>query len=83
MDWKHSNFYKFDQSKFDLPELQKFEIKYGREGFEEGNNFLHRKFFRFEMDFELKLEEVKVYFWFRKLIKIARDGLKIQEFVWR
>jgi hypothetical protein len=33
-----------------LPELEKFEIKYGCAGFEEGNNFLHRNFFRFEMD---------------------------------
>jgi hypothetical protein len=41
--------------------LKIFEIKYGREGFEEGNNCLHTKFFRFEMDFELKFGEVKVY----------------------
>jgi hypothetical protein len=40
----------FDRSKKDLPELEKFEIKYGCEGFEEGNNFLHRNFFRFDMN---------------------------------
>jgi hypothetical protein len=38
-----------------LPELKKFETKYGCEGFEEWNNFLHRNFFRSEMDFELKI----------------------------
>jgi hypothetical protein len=34
--------------------------KYGFEGFEERNNFLHRNFFIFEMDIELKFREVKV-----------------------
>jgi hypothetical protein len=37
-------------SKNDLPELEKFEIKYGYEGFEERNNFIHRNFYRFELD---------------------------------
>jgi hypothetical protein len=32
-----------------VPELEKFEIKYG---FAERNNFLHRNFFKFEVDFE-------------------------------
>jgi hypothetical protein len=41
------NFPNFDQSKFDLPELQKFEINYGFEDLEKMNNFLHRNFFRF------------------------------------
>jgi hypothetical protein len=36
--------------------------------------------FRFEMDFELKIQEFKVCFDFRKLIKIARIEPKIQEF---
>jgi hypothetical protein len=49
-----SNHFKFDQPKRDLPELEKFEIKYGCEGFEEGNNVIHRNFLRFEMDYELK-----------------------------
>jgi hypothetical protein len=35
------------------------------------------------MDVELKNWEVKVYLGFRKLIKIARNGLKIQELEWR
>jgi hypothetical protein len=35
------------------------------------------------MDFELKIWEVKVCFLFRKLIKIDRNGPKIQEFAWR
>jgi 4-amino-4-deoxy-L-arabinose transferase-like glycosyltransferase len=32
--------------------LKNFQIKYGFERFEERNNFLHRNFFRFEMDFK-------------------------------
>jgi hypothetical protein len=45
--------------------------------------FIHRNFFKFEMGFELKFGEVNIYFDFRKLIKIARNGLKIQKFAWR
>jgi hypothetical protein len=52
----------FDLFKKDSPELKIFEIKYGCEGFEERNNFIHRNFFRFEMDSELKIWEFKVYF---------------------
>jgi hypothetical protein len=37
---------------------QKIEIKYCVEGFEEGNNFLHRNFFKFKVDFERKIREV-------------------------
>jgi hypothetical protein len=44
-------------SKKDLPELKKFEIKYGFEGFEERNNFLYRNIFRFEVDFEWKFRK--------------------------
>jgi hypothetical protein len=58
-DSNHSN---FDRFKKDLPELKIFEIKYGCEAFEEINHFLHSNFFRFEMDFELKSWEAKVYF---------------------
>jgi hypothetical protein len=43
--------------------LEKFKIVYGCEGFEYQNNFLHRKFFRFEINFELKFGEIKVCFW--------------------
>jgi hypothetical protein len=32
--------------------LEKFQIKYGMEGFEERDNFLHRNFFGFELNFE-------------------------------
>jgi hypothetical protein len=60
----------------DLPSPKKFEIKYGCEWFEEGNNFLHRNFFRFKMDFELKFEESRSIFYCRKLIKITTNGLK-------
>jgi hypothetical protein len=49
----------FDRSKKGLLELDFFEIKYGFEGFDE-RNFLHRNFFRFEMDFELKSREVSM-----------------------
>jgi hypothetical protein len=47
----------FDRSKNDFPELKNFEIKYGREGFEERNSFLHRNFFIFEMKFGLRFQE--------------------------
>jgi hypothetical protein len=52
----------FDRPKKDIPELKKFEIKYGFELCEERNNFIHRNFFRFEIKFELKIWEVHVYF---------------------
>jgi hypothetical protein len=42
--------------------LKQIEIKYGCEGFEERNNFLHKIFFISKIDFELKIWEVKVYF---------------------
>jgi hypothetical protein len=48
---------KFDRPKNDISELEKFEIKYGCEGLEEGNNFLHRNFFKFEIDFKWKFRE--------------------------
>jgi hypothetical protein len=32
--------------------LENFQVKYGIEGFEERDNFIHRNFFRFELDFE-------------------------------
>jgi DNA modification methylase len=41
--------------------LKKIETKYGYDGFKERNNFLHRNFFIFRIDFELKIWEVKVY----------------------
>jgi hypothetical protein len=40
--------------------LEKFEIKYGFEGFDERNNFLHMNFSRFELDFKLKFRESNV-----------------------
>jgi hypothetical protein len=52
----------FGQPKKNLPELKKIEIKYGCEIFEERNNFLHRNFFRFKMDFELTIWEFKICF---------------------
>jgi hypothetical protein len=70
-------------SKKGLPELKKVEMKYDFEGFAQRGNFLHRNFFRFEMSFELKFGESRSIFDFRKLIKIARNRLKIQEFAWR
>jgi hypothetical protein len=71
-------------SKRVLTKLEKFEIKYGFEGFAEGNNFLHRNFFGFKMGSELKFWELKVCFFdFRKLIKIDRNGPQILKFAWR
>jgi hypothetical protein len=49
---KQSNFSKYELSKFDLLELQKFGIKYRFEDLKEMNNFLHRIFFRFGMGFK-------------------------------
>jgi hypothetical protein len=49
--------FKFDRLKKDLPKIKKFEIKYGFEGFEEWNNFIHRNVFRLEMFVELKIWE--------------------------
>jgi hypothetical protein len=43
-----------------IPELKQFEIKYGREVVEEGNNFLHMNLFRFKMDLDLKIWGNKV-----------------------
>jgi hypothetical protein len=64
----------FDRLKKELPNIENFEIKYG---FAEWNNFLHRNVFRFEMYFELKnLGSQGHVFYFRKLNKIARSGLK-------
>jgi hypothetical protein len=41
------------------------------------NNSLHRNISRFGMDFELKIWESRsVFFYFRKLNKIVRNGLK-------
>jgi hypothetical protein len=42
----------FDCPKNALPELKFFEIKYGFEGLEKMNNFLHRNVFRFGRDLE-------------------------------
>ncbi len=50
----------FILSKLDLHKLEKFEIKYCFKGFDERNNFLHRNFSRFEMDFKIKFRESNV-----------------------
>jgi hypothetical protein len=50
----------FILSKLDLHKLEKFEIKFFFEGFDERNNFLHRNLSRFEMDFKLKFRESNV-----------------------
>jgi hypothetical protein len=50
----------FDRPKKYFPKLENFDMKYGFEGCEEWNNFLHRNFFKLKMDFELKFREVKV-----------------------
>jgi hypothetical protein len=48
----YSNHSNFDRLKNGLPELKKFELKYGFEDIEKVNNFLHRSFSRFRMDFK-------------------------------
>jgi hypothetical protein len=45
----------FDRSNFDIPEVNKFVIKYEFEYLKKMNNFVHRNFFRFRMDFKLKI----------------------------
>jgi uncharacterized membrane protein len=40
--------------------LEKFQIKYVFEGFEERSNLLHINFFRFELDFELIFKEASM-----------------------
>jgi hypothetical protein len=45
----------FDWSKQDLFKLKKIEIKYYFEEFEERNNFFYRNFFRFEVNFWMKI----------------------------
>jgi hypothetical protein len=57
-----SNNFKLDLIQKDLPKLKNFEVKYGGEGFGERNSFLHRKVFRFKMNFELQIWEVNVCF---------------------
>jgi hypothetical protein len=42
----------FDRFKNGLTELLHFEIKYDFEYLEKTNNFIHRKSFKFERDFE-------------------------------
>jgi hypothetical protein len=51
----------FDPTKKDLSALENFEIKYGCEGFEERNSFLHRNFSRFRMDFKWKFRGVSTF----------------------
>jgi hypothetical protein len=47
----------FIRSKLDFPGLEKFEMKYGFEGFDVWNNFPYRNFLKFKLDFELKFRE--------------------------
>jgi hypothetical protein len=44
----------------DLHKLKKIEINIFFEGFDERNNFLHRNFSKFEMNFKLKFRESNV-----------------------
>jgi hypothetical protein len=48
----NSNEFKLIQLKDELPLLENFQIKYEFEGLEKRNNFLHKNFSRFELDFE-------------------------------
>jgi hypothetical protein len=58
----HQTCPRFIFSKQALLSIENFDIKYGLDGFEERNNLLHRKFFRFGMDFEIKKLETQGLF---------------------
>jgi hypothetical protein len=58
----YSNHSNFNCLKNVLPKLKKFETKYGFEDLKRMNNCLHRSIYWFRMDFELKIWEIKVYF---------------------
>jgi hypothetical protein len=47
----------FERSNKYFPLLRKIQIKYGFEDFEDMDNFLHRNFFRFELDFDGKFRK--------------------------
>jgi hypothetical protein len=53
----NSNGFKLIWSKGGLPMLQKFQIKYRTEGFEERNNFSYWTFSKFRIEFELKIKD--------------------------
>jgi hypothetical protein len=48
----------FDSFKRYILVLQKFQIKYGWNDLEIGNNFPYRNFSIFEMEFEIKIREL-------------------------
>jgi hypothetical protein len=54
---KFPNGFELIQLNNGLPMLEQSQMKYGIEGFEERNNFFHRNFFRFEVNFEWKIRE--------------------------
>jgi hypothetical protein len=70
----HSN---FDCSKKDLPGLENFEIKYGCQVFEERNHFFLGISPYSQLISNENLGKSRSAFEFRKLIKIASNGIKI------
>jgi hypothetical protein len=52
-----SNCLKLERLKWCLPHLEKFQIKYGHEGFEVRNNFPYWNVSKFRIEFELKIKE--------------------------
>jgi hypothetical protein len=62
-----------------LPVLQKIEIKYDFEGFEDRNNFLHRNFFRPRLDFEWKFRETRGFEFSYNLIGSLLGIFKLDE----
>jgi hypothetical protein len=70
-------------SKDELLELKKFEIKYGFKGFEERETFSIETSSVSKWILNKKFGKSRSIFEFRKLMKIARNGPKITEFVWR
>jgi hypothetical protein len=47
------------------------------------NKRAHWNFSKFKREFDLKIWESRLVFYFRKLNEIARGGIKIREFAWR
>jgi hypothetical protein len=53
----NSNEFELIRLKDELAVLENFQIKYEFGGFENRNNFIHRNFSKFKLDFEWKFRE--------------------------
>jgi hypothetical protein len=70
-----SNRFKLDLIQIELSWTRN-EVKYGFEGFEQRNNFLHRSFFRFEMDFKWKIRDAPRFKYLIEFTKISSSNFK-------